>query len=199
MINEFVQAGVWILLPFVGGVVTGIIAMAIALSMMGRGEEEMECENCEVIEMCRKMFGKYWPDKSDGGRGCEHPVYVTPRAAQEVVEKELLKDAVVSNPPMKSAPPEWRQKELQLAAGAMNNPETESLKRLKTRTGEYVPLDGEVEKRGNHHAVSCGGKEKVPEAETPGGTNRPADAQVQGIRPTPAHRTNHKFIQEELI
>ena len=164
MINEFVQTSAWILLPYVAGVATGIIAMAIALSMMGRGEEEMECENCEVVEMCKRMFGKYWKDKSEGGKGCSHPPGKLP-----------------------------------LAAGAMNNPETESLKRLKTRTGEYVPLDGEVEKRGNHHAVSCGGKEKVPEAETPGRTNKPADAQVQRIRPTPAHRTNNKFIQEELI
>ena len=103
MINEFVQASAWILLPFVAGVATGIVAMAMAWSMIRRSEEEMDCENCEVVEMCRKMFGKYWPEKSDGGKGCEHPVYFTPPAAQEVVEKELLKDAVVSNPPLSGA------------------------------------------------------------------------------------------------
>jgi hypothetical protein len=164
MINEFVQAGVWILLPFVGGVVTGIIAMAIALSMMGRSEEEMECENCEVVEMCRRMFGKYWNDKSNGGKGCRHP-------------------------------PE----KLPLAAGAMENPETESPKAGASRKGKYVPREGEVEKLGKPHAVSCSGKAKVPQAETPGRTNRPADVQVHGIAPTPAHRTKSNFIQEELI
>ena len=102
MINEFVQASAWILLPFVAGVATGIIAMAMAWSMIRRSEEEMDCENCEVVEMCRKMFGKYWPDKSDGGKGCEHPVYVTPKEAMEVV-KESLQDAVIANPPLSSA------------------------------------------------------------------------------------------------
>ena len=121
MINEFVQASAWILLPFVAGVATGIIAMAMAWSMMRKDEEEMDCEGCEVIEMCRKMFGKYWNDKSDGGKGCEHPVKAS------------------------------------LAAGAMENPETESLKGMHTRTGEYVPRAGEVEILSKPHAATCGG------------------------------------------
>ena len=62
----------------------------------------MDCENCEVVEMCRKMFGKYWPEKSSGGKGCEHPVYGTPKEAMEVV-KESLQDAVIANPPLSCA------------------------------------------------------------------------------------------------
>ena len=103
MINEFVQASAWLLLPFGAGVATGMLALAWAVNMTRKDEEEMDCENCEAVEMCRKMFGRYWPDKSEGGKGCDHPVYFTPPAAQEVVEKELLKDAVVSNPPLSCA------------------------------------------------------------------------------------------------
>ena len=141
MINELVQASVWILLPFGAGMALGMVFMAIAVNMMRKDDEEMECERCEVVEMCRKMFGKYWNDKSDGGTGC----------------KELLKDAVVSNPPMSSAPPEWRQKELLLAAGAMENPETESLNAGASGKGEYVPRAGEVEILAKPHAAPCGG------------------------------------------
>lgn len=73
MVNEFVQAGVWILLPFGLGLATGMVAMAMAITMMRGDEEEMECEKCKVVEMCKRMFGKYWEDKSDGGRGCKWP------------------------------------------------------------------------------------------------------------------------------
>ena len=73
MINEFVQASAWILLPFAAGVATGIVAMIAAFAATRGEDEEMDCENCEVVEMCRKMFGTYWNDKSDGGRGCRHP------------------------------------------------------------------------------------------------------------------------------
>ena len=164
MINEFVQASAWILLPFVAGVATGIIAMAMAWNMIRRSEEEMDCENCEVVEKCRWMFGKYWNDKSDGGKGCSHP-------------------------------PE----KLPLAAGAMENPETESPKAGASRKGKYVPREGEVENVEKPHAVSCGGKAKVPQAETPGRKNKPADAQVHGISPPPARRTKPYYIQEELL
>ena len=121
MINEFVQASAWLLLPFGAGVATGMLALAWAFNMTRKDEEEMECENCEVIEMCRKMFGKYWPDKSDGGKGCEHPVKAS------------------------------------LAAGAMENPETESLNAGASGTGEYVPRAGEVENLAKPHAAPCGG------------------------------------------
>ena len=30
------------------------------------------CESCDVIELCRKTFGKYWNVKSGGGIGCNH-------------------------------------------------------------------------------------------------------------------------------
>ena len=30
------------------------------------------CESCDVIELCRKTFGKYWNGKSGGGVGCNH-------------------------------------------------------------------------------------------------------------------------------
>ncbi len=121
MINELVQASVWILLPYGAGVAVGMVAMAIAMNMMRRDEEEMDCENCEVVEMCKRMFGKYWNDKSDGGKGCEHPVKAS------------------------------------LAAGAMENPETESLNAGASGTGEYVPRAGEIENWAKPHAAPCGG------------------------------------------
>ena len=30
------------------------------------------CSSCDVIELCRKAFGKYWNWKSGGGKGCNH-------------------------------------------------------------------------------------------------------------------------------
>ncbi len=30
------------------------------------------CASCDVIELCRKAFGKYWNVKSGGGVGCNH-------------------------------------------------------------------------------------------------------------------------------
>ena len=90
MINEFVQASAWLLLPFGAGVATGMLALAWAFNMTRKDEEEMDCENCEVIEMCRKMFGKYWKDKSDGGKGCEHPVEASLAAKRLEAEKERL-------------------------------------------------------------------------------------------------------------
>ena len=30
------------------------------------------CASCDVIELCRKAFGKYWNVKSGGGIGCNH-------------------------------------------------------------------------------------------------------------------------------
>ena len=30
------------------------------------------CASCDVIELCRKTFGKYWNGKSGGGVGCNH-------------------------------------------------------------------------------------------------------------------------------
>lgn len=30
------------------------------------------CASCDVIELCRKTFGKYWNGKSGGGEGCNH-------------------------------------------------------------------------------------------------------------------------------
>ena len=42
-----------------------------------------------------------------------------------------------------------------LAAGAMENPETESLKTVHSRTGEYVPRAGEVENTLKPHGMPC--------------------------------------------
>ena len=92
MINEFVQAGVWILLPFVAGVAVGMVAMAIAVNMMREDVEEMDCERCEVVAMCRKMFGRYWNDKSAGGKGCRHPVRKD-KAGEKIMEDENLAQA----------------------------------------------------------------------------------------------------------
>jgi hypothetical protein len=178
MINEFVQASAWILLPFVPGVATGIIAMAMAWSMIRRSEEEMDCENCEVVEMCRKMFGKYWPDKSDGGKGCEHPV------------------------------------EASLAAGAMENPETESLKRGAARTGEYVGREGDCEiveqpLTPRHAADASGGdlqrrnlarcKGKAPCVETRRGNNQDGGNSAHRITANASPHGKLNFVQEELI
>lgn len=160
MINEFVQASAWILLPFVAGVATGIIAMAMAWSMIRRSEEEMDCENCEVVEMCRKMFGKYWPDKSDGGKGCEHPV------------------------------------EASLAAGAMENPETESLKGSAARTGEYVPRAGEVEILAKPHAAPCGGN-RADAGTSDASRKMPWNSTTRDAVGTGHGKLN--FVQEELI
>lgn len=30
------------------------------------------CASCDVIELCRKAFGKYWNVKSGCGIGCNH-------------------------------------------------------------------------------------------------------------------------------
>ena len=178
MINEFVQASAWLLLPFVAGVATGIIAMAMAWSMIRRSEEEMDCENCEVVEMCRKMFGKYWPDKSEGGKGCEHPV------------------------------------EASLAAGAMENPETESLKRGAAWTGEYVGREGdcEIEEKPltpRHAAEASGGrlrgrnandaKGKAPCVETRRENNQDGGNAAHRITATASPHGKLNFVQEELI
>jgi len=180
MINEFVQASAWILLPFVAGVATGIIAMAMAWSMIRRSEEEMDCENCEVVEMCRKMFGKYWPDKSDGGKGCEHPIHPI---------------------------------ELSLAAGAMENPETESLKCGAARTGEYVGREGDreivVKPLTPRHAADASGGEvqsrnandakgKAPYVETRRGNNQEGGNSANRIRPTASPHGKLNFVQEEM-
>lgn len=181
MINEFVQASAWILLPFVAGVATGIIAMAMAWSMIRRSEEEMDCENCEVVEMCRKMFGKYWPEKSNGGKGCEHPIHPI---------------------------------ELSLAAGAMENPETESLKRGAARTGEYVGREGNCENLAKpltprHAADASGGrlrgrnandaKGKAPCVETRRENSKDGGNSANRITTTASPHGKLNFVQEELI
>lgn len=76
MINEIVMAGTWILLPYGLGIATGVLMMSWAMKLMAGDceEDEMECDKCKVVEMCRKMFGKYWEDKSSGGKGCRYPV-----------------------------------------------------------------------------------------------------------------------------
>lgn len=178
MINEFVQASAWILLPYGAGVATGIIAMAMAWSLMGRSEEEMDCENCEVVEMCRKMFGKYWNDKSAGGKGCKHPV------------------------------------EASLAAGAMENPETESLKRGAARKGEYVGRGGDCENLAKpltprHAADASGGrlrgrnandaKGKAPCVETRRENSKDGGNSAKRITTTASPHGKLNFVQEELI
>ena len=37
---------------------------------------ERKCGECpaEVQAVCRHVFGKYWDGKSDGGKGCDHPL-----------------------------------------------------------------------------------------------------------------------------
>ena len=31
------------------------------------------CNTCPTFEDCKEAFGKYWPTKSAGGKGCMHP------------------------------------------------------------------------------------------------------------------------------
>lgn len=31
------------------------------------------CKCCPTIADCKAAFGKYWIDKSDGGKGCRNP------------------------------------------------------------------------------------------------------------------------------
>lgn len=92
MINEFVQASVWILLPFGAGVALGMVCMAIAVNMMRNDEEEMNCENCKVVEMCKRMFDKYWNEKSSGGKGCRYPVRKG-KAGEKILEDETMPQA----------------------------------------------------------------------------------------------------------
>lgn len=33
----------------------------------------MKCAECKTIADCKQAFGKYWPEKSSNGTGCEHP------------------------------------------------------------------------------------------------------------------------------
>ena len=62
-----------------------------------------------------------------------------------------------------------------LAAGAMENPETESLKTVHSRTGEYVPRVGEVENTLEPHATPCGVTPDAP------GTFASTDAMASGV------------------
>ena len=190
MINEFVQANVWILLPFGAGVALGMVAMAIAVNMMREDVEEMDCERCEVVAMCRKMFGRYWNDKSAGGKGCRHPVKMENGECKMENEKRETGNGG------KILHSQFSILHSQLAAGAMENPETESLKGSAARTGEYVPRAGEVEILEEPHAAPCGG-------------NRSDAATSDASRKMPWNSTTRdavgpghgkpNFIQEELI
>ena len=50
------------------------------------------CASCDVIELCRKAFGKYWNGKSGGGDGCNHKFKY---AKVEKIEKQ---PAAVTSP-----------------------------------------------------------------------------------------------------
>ena len=50
------------------------------------------CESCDVIELCRKTFGKYWNWKSGGGVGCNH------KLKSLKFEKVEKRPAVVASP-----------------------------------------------------------------------------------------------------
>ena len=32
------------------------------------------CRDCDVAEVCRRVFGKFWLAKSHNGEGCDHPM-----------------------------------------------------------------------------------------------------------------------------
>ena len=45
------------------------------------------CASCDVIELCRKTFGKYWNGKSGGGEGCKHKLkYIVWKVEEQPAE-----------------------------------------------------------------------------------------------------------------
>lgn len=50
-------------------------------------DTKYHCATCATIERCKKTFGKYWPDKSRGGIGCNRPIVNTSLA--EIVTGNL--------------------------------------------------------------------------------------------------------------
>ena len=36
-------------------------------------ELKMRCADCGAIGLCRHIFGRYWPDRSNNGQGCNLP------------------------------------------------------------------------------------------------------------------------------
>lgn len=32
------------------------------------------CKDCRAIDECTRRYGKYWPDRSQHGRGCCNPI-----------------------------------------------------------------------------------------------------------------------------
>lgn len=61
------------------------------------------CEICPTIADCKTAFGKYWLEKSHGGKGCSHPfegwakaevkppaLPKMPRRPRREVQQELL-------------------------------------------------------------------------------------------------------------
>ena len=86
-----------------------------------------------------------------------------------------------------------------LAAGAMENPETESLKAVHSRTGEYVGRAGDLEKRLKPHAAPCRIPPSAPGTCSPAGgkadgENRGGDVGRRGAtdRETPRKRCGEK-------
>ena len=80
-----------------------------------------------------------------------------------------------------------------LAAGAMENPETESLKTVHSRTGEYVPRAGEVENTLQPHGMPCVVPPFAPGTCPPSGgkadgENRDGDPTLRGETDRETHR-----------
>ena len=40
-------------------------------------EHRERCGRCGAYKACRHAFGRYWDEKSDGGRGCDSPMRAT--------------------------------------------------------------------------------------------------------------------------
>ena len=47
-------------------------------------ELKMRCADCGAIGLCRHIFGRYWPDRSNNGQGCNCPLDPPKRTAPPV-------------------------------------------------------------------------------------------------------------------
>lgn len=45
------------------------------------------CSDCPTADDCRHAFGKYWPIRSDLGRGCHHPFPGYDRPSKPTISK----------------------------------------------------------------------------------------------------------------
>lgn len=57
-----------------------------------------KCEICAAIHYCKAAFGKFWPEKSNGGEGCNYPLGAAkapqypkmPRRSRKMTQQDLI-------------------------------------------------------------------------------------------------------------